>query len=128
MIFLAIVFGWFAVRWQLGNMMAELTLPSDPNAREIAAMSKSLAPSDSLTSWLAPNVNNGMLTGDDVENPRNGFKQSGRLSPVDYRWWIELGRAYEEAEMAQAEQACLKAFEVAAAYTYPRWQLGNFYL
>ena len=129
MILFAIVFGWFAVRWQLGNMMAELTLPSDPNAREIAALSKSLAPSDSLTSWLTANTKKGILTGDETENPLNDFKQAARLSPFDYRWWIELGRAYEQAEKAEpAEQAYLKAIEVAPAYTYPRWQLGNFYL
>ena len=129
MIIFAIVFGWFAVRWQLGNMMAELTSPSDPNAREIAVLSKSLAPSDSLTSWLTANTKRGFLSEDDPEHPLNDFKQTVRLSPFDYRWWIELGRAYEQAEKSEAaEQAYLKAIEVAPAYTYPRWQLGNFYL
>lgn len=128
MILVAVVFGWFAVRWQLGNMLAELTLPSDPNAREIAALSKSLAPSDSLTSWLAANTKRSAVAGEDPENPLNDFQQAVRLSPFDYRWWIELARAYEQAEKEQAEQAYLKAVEISPAYTYPRWQLGNFYL
>lgn len=128
MIVFAIVFGWFAVRWQLGNMLAELTSASDPNAGEIAALSKSLAPSDPLTHWLSANTKRG-FSADDAENPLNDFQQAVRLSPFDYRWWIELGRAYEQGEKAeQAERAYLKAIEVAPAYTYPRWQLGNFYL
>lgn len=129
MIIFALVFGWFAVRWQLGNMLAELTSPSDPNAREVAALSKSLAPSDSLTNWLTANTKRGAWAEYDPENPINDFKQTVCLSPFDYRWWIELGRAYEQGEKAElAEQAYQRAIAVAPAYTYPRWQLGNFYL
>lgn len=129
MIVFAIIFGWFAVRWQLGNMLAELTSASDPNAVEIAALSKSLAPSDPLPHWLSANTKRSFSADDDAENPLNDFRQAVRLSPFDYRWWIELGRAYEQSEKAEAaERAYLKAIEVAPAYTYPRWQLGNFYL
>lgn len=129
MILFALIFGWFAVSWQLGNMLAELTLPSEPNAGELAALSRSLAPSDPLTSWLAASTKRGVLTGENPENPINDFIQTVRLSPFDYRWWIELGRAYEQAEKPElAEQSYLKAIEIAPAYTYPRWQLGNFYL
>ncbi len=129
MIVFAVVFGWFAASWQLGNMLAELTLPSEPNAEELAALSKSLAPSDPLTSWLTANTKRGVLTEENPENPINDFKQTVRLSPFDYRWWIELGHGYEQAENPElAEQAYLKATRTAPAYTYPRWQLGNFYL
>lgn len=129
MIIFAMAFGWFAIRWQLGNMIAELTSPAEPNAKELAALARSFAPSDSLTSWLAANTKRGGLTGENAENPLEDFIQTVRLSPFDYRWWIELGRGYEQAEnIAMAEQSYLKAIEVAPAYTYPRWQLGNFYL
>ncbi len=129
MILFAIVFGWFAIRWQLGNMMAELTSLSEPNAKELAALARSFAPSDSLTSWLVANTKRSGLTGEDPENPLEDFMQTVRLSPFDYRWWIELGRGYEQAEnIEMAEQSYLKAIGIAPAYTYPRWQLGNFYL
>jgi tetratricopeptide (TPR) repeat protein len=52
-----------------------------------------------------------------------------RLSPYDYRWWVELGRAREQSTTPElAEAAYLRAVELAPTYTYPHWQLGNFYL
>ncbi|HXH68743.1 MAG TPA: tetratricopeptide repeat protein, partial [Pyrinomonadaceae bacterium] len=52
-----------------------------------------------------------------------------KLSPNDFRWWIELGRAYEQAENIEgAEKAFVKAVNLAPNYTFPHWQLGNFYL
>ncbi len=129
LILIAIGFGWFAASRQLGNMLAELTSPSEPNAGELALLAKSLAPSDPLTSWLVANTKRGGLTAGNSENPLDDFMQTVRLSPFDYRWWIELGRGYEQAESYEsAERSYLKAIELAPAYTYPRWQLGNFYL
>lgn len=129
LIIFALVFGWFAVRWQLGNMLAELTMPSEPNAEEIAALSRSLAPSDPLTSWLTANTKRSGVTGDNSDDLLGDLREAVRLSPFDYRWWVELGRGYEQAEKPEmAEQAYLKAIEIAPEYTYPRWQLGNFYL
>ncbi|MDQ3180660.1 MAG: carbohydrate binding domain-containing protein, partial [Acidobacteriota bacterium] len=50
-------------------------------------------------------------------------------SPNDFRWWIELGRAREQAENYEAaEKAFQKAVELAPNYTFPHWQFGNFYL
>jgi len=51
-VILALVFGWFAVRWQLGNMLAELTVPTAPNAQGIARLATSFAPRDPLANWL----------------------------------------------------------------------------
>lgn len=129
MMIFALIFGWFAVRWQLGNMMAELTLPSEPNAREIAAVAHSLAPSDPLTRWLLTSSEREALTDQRIENLLDGYIETVRLSPFDYRWWVELGRAFEQADKAEeAERAYLRAIDIAPGYTYPHWQLGNFYL
>jgi tetratricopeptide (TPR) repeat protein len=57
------------------------------------------------------------------------FEAVVQKSPHDYRWWVELGRAREQAEdITGAEKAFLRAIEVAPNYTYPHWQAGNFYL
>ena len=32
----ALVFAWFAVRWQLGDLLGELTPPNQPDVREVA--------------------------------------------------------------------------------------------
>jgi tetratricopeptide (TPR) repeat protein len=128
-IIFVLVFAWFAVRWQFGNMLADLTTANDPNGKEIAALAVNLAPSDPLTNWLVASTKKDTFTADVISETAKSFENVTRLSPYDYRWWVELGRAREQAEEFDlAEKAYLRALEVAPNYTYPHWQLGNFYL
>lgn len=127
-ILFALVLGWFGVRWQLGDLLASLTPPTDPNASALAALAFSLAPANPLSSWLKAS------TGEDVSTESNisameRFEQTVRLAPYDYRWRVELGRALEQDEHAdEAESEFKRAIELAPSYAYPRWHLGNFYL
>jgi tetratricopeptide (TPR) repeat protein len=122
-IILALVFGWLAIRWQLGNMLAELTLPTEPNAEDAARLAISFAPDDPLANWLFANTKT--ATNDSAE----GLEKVVKLSPNDFRWWVELGRAREQAENYEAaEKAFQKAVQLAPHYTFPHWQFGNFYL
>lgn len=120
-----LAFGWFAVRRQIGNMLAELTSPFDANVKTKAQAALALAPTDPSATWLFVNTNN---SGDN-QNSEINLAQVVRLSPADFRWWIEYGRGREQAgDAANAERALLKAVELAPEYTFPHWQLGNFYL
>lgn len=128
-VLLALVFGWFAIRWQLGNMLAELTVATDPNAKAIAALAVNLAPSDPITNWFAANLDADLFTPENAEKSLQAYEKAVRLAPHDFRWWIQLGRAYEQTEKDEkAEKAFLYAVELAPNYTFPHWQLGNFYL
>lgn len=128
-VLIALLFGWFAVRWQLGNMLAELTQPNDPNAKEIAQFALNLSPNDPMANWLNASTKKNVFNPDALNQTAESFARVVKLSPNDYRWWVELGRAREQAEdFAAAEKSFLRAAEIAPAYTYPRWQLGNFYL
>ncbi len=121
---ISLIFGWFAVRWQLGNLLADITNPNEPNANRTAELAKSFAPNDPMTNWLLASIKK-------ESNPEytEGFEKVIRLSPNDYRWWIQLGRAYEQANKSkEAEKAFVRAVEIAPTYTFPHWQLGNFYL
>jgi len=129
LILTALVFGWFGVRWQLGNMLAELTAPNDPNAKEIAALALRLSPGDPLANWLFAGAKKNNFTSEAVLATAKNYEQVARLSPNNSNWWVELGRAREQAEEAEAaEKAYRRAVEIAPNYTYPHWQLGNFYL
>ncbi len=129
MILGALIFGWFAVRWQMGNMLAQLTTAADPNAKEIAELAVNLAPRDPLSNWLLADTKREVFSPDAESAIANNYKTVVKLSPNDFRWWVELGRAYEQAEdNREAEKAYLRAVELAPFYTYPHWQLGNFYL
>jgi tetratricopeptide (TPR) repeat protein len=97
--------------------------------RPIAAFAVSLAPSDPIANWFAASTEKDIFTPEKVEKSIAQYENAVRLAPNDFRWWIELGRAYEQAERPEkAETALLRAVELAPHYTFPHWQLGNFYL
>ena len=125
----ALLLAWFGVRWQIGNMLGELTLPSAENSLEIAEAAVGLAPRDPLPRWLLATKQKEDFTAESVDASIRNFEETVRRSPWDFRWWIELGRAYEQAERtAEAERAFKRAVELAPAYTFPQWQIGNFFL
>ncbi len=128
-IVIALAFAWFGVRWQVGSMLGELTQPSQENALEVAQAAISLAPGNPQPRWLlATKMKEEFDEASIAESIRN-FQEAVRRSPKNYRWWIELGRAYEQAERyEEAERSFKQAVELAPAYTFPQWQIGNFLL
>jgi hypothetical protein len=128
-IFFALVFAWLAIRWQIGNMLAEFTTSSEPNVQTIAGFSAAFAPGDPMANWFFASSEKDVFTPEKLAASLEKYEKVVRLAPYDYRWWIELGRAREQAEdAAGAEAAFRRAVELAPAYTYPHWQAGNFYL
>lgn len=128
-IIVLLVFVWFSVRWQLGSMLAELTQPSEPNAAQIAPLARRLAPHDPMAAYLAASKEKENFSAESIDRSVRMFEELVRLSPYDFRWWIELGRAYEQAEQIdKAEMAFNQAVQLAPTYTFPHWQFGNFYL
>lgn len=126
-IFFALLFAWFSVRWQFGNLFASMTSPASENAKEISVVANGLSPGDPWAKWLQASVEKDIFTPEKIEKSVSLYEDVVRLSPYDYRWWIELGRAYEQAEkLPQAESAFKKAVELAPNYAYPHWQYGNF--
>ena len=82
-----------------------------------------------MPNWLAATKEKENFSPAGNENSVRMFETVVRLSPYDFRWWIELGHAYEQAEQIdRAEAAFKRAVELAPAYTFPHWQFGNFYL
>jgi hypothetical protein len=125
----ALGMGWYAFSREIGNMMTEVTEPTDPNAKEAANAALWLAPRDPFVNWLFATAENDSFVPEKTEASLRNFENVVRLSPHDYRWWIELGRVREQADLpAECEKALKRAIELAPTYSYPRWQLGNFYL
>ncbi len=57
------------------------------------------------------------------------LQRAVQASPRDYRFWLELGRAYESSgELLRAELALRRATELAPRHFEPRWVLANFRL
>jgi tetratricopeptide (TPR) repeat protein len=130
MVFLLAAAAWsyFAVRWYTGNTLAEYFNASGNDMR-VAEMARSLAPDDPLTHWRMAQVEQKSLPLDQQAQAIAEYEKAVSLSPNDYRFWMSLGTASEQAgETAKAEQALRRAVELAPSYSYPRWYLGNLLL
>ncbi|MGH9843661.1 MAG: tetratricopeptide repeat protein [Blastocatellia bacterium] len=57
------------------------------------------------------------------------LQRAASLSPRDYRFWLELGRAYDNTGEAERAEAALRhAVELAPRYFDARWTLAKFLL
>ena len=119
---------YFVVRWYIGNTLAEYFDPAGSNLR-VAEMAESMAPADPLTHWRVAQVQQKSLPLDQQAQSLVEYERAVNLSPNDYRFWMALGTASEQAgDTAKAERALKQAVALAPAYAYPRWYLGNLFL
>lgn len=124
----AAVWSYFVVRWYIGNTLAEYFDPAGNNL-QVATMAASLAPDDPLTRWRLAQVTFKNLPLDQQAQAIAEFEKAVKLSPNDYRFWMALGTASEQAgDRVKAEQALKRAVELAPSYSYPHWYLGNLLL
>ena len=122
------VWSYFVVRWYIGNTLAEYFNPTESNLR-VAEMARSLAPNDPLTHWRVAQVEQKSLPLDQQAQSLAEYEKAIALSPNDYRFWMALGTASEQAgDPAKAERALKQAVALAPAYAYPHWYLGNLFL
>ncbi len=127
LIICALLFCWFAVRWQIGNMISGLTPSNDPGAAQAASFARSFAPSDPQPYWLAAAKMRDDFLPESTARAAEMMVEAVRRGPQDYRWWVELGRSFEQADQFyKAEAAFQRAIEIAPEYTFPRWQFGNY--
>lgn len=122
-------FCWFAVRTQIGSLLAEVTSPSRDDALDVAEFAADLAPRDPRPPWLAATKLRQSFTPADLERSVSLLEEATRLAPNDYLMWTELARGYEQSErFDDAERALRRSIELAPAYAIPHWQMGNFLL
>lgn len=126
---LVLLGAWFAVRWYIGNTMADFAPDADEGGIETTHSAINFAPSDPLVYLAAANLEMSTLDPSRRTEAVKLYEQSVRLSPNDYRLWLALGRAREQAgDGAGGEKALKRAIELAPAYSYPHWYLGNLLL
>lgn len=122
------VWSYYVVSWYLGNTLAEYSNPAD-NTLNVPQMAVSMAPDDPLPHWRIAQISQRILPLDQQGPAVAEYEKAVSLSPYDYRFWMSLGRAQEQAgDAAKAEQALKRAIALAPAYAYPHWYLGNLYI
>ena len=124
----AAVWSYFAVRWYIGNTLAEYFNPAQNNMR-VAEMAVEFAPNDPLTHWRMAQVSQKLLPLDQQSHAIAEYERAVVLSPNDYRFWMALGTAHEQTgDSVKGEQALRRAVALAPSYSYPHWYLGNLLL
>lgn len=124
----ALTLSWFVVRWYLGNTIAEY-LNSEQPQLETARMAVAWAPSDPLPHWRLAKLIQSSLPSDQIPQAVAEYEKAVSLAPNDYRFWMDLGAALEQAgDSNRAEKAMREAVKLAPSYSYPSWHLGNLLL
>ena len=122
------VWSYFAVRWYIGNTLAEYFNPA-PTDLKVANMAVEFAPKDPLTHWRLAQVSQKLLPLDQQAHAIAEYERAVILSPNDYRFWMALGTAHEQmGDSAKGELPLKRAVALAPSYSYPRWYLGNLLL
>ncbi|HEU4768692.1 MAG TPA: hypothetical protein VFS77_15020 [Pyrinomonadaceae bacterium] len=125
LLIVAAIASYYVVRWYTGNTLAEYFNTAQNNLR-VAELAVSLAPKDPLTHWRIAQVTQKLLSFDQQAQSLAEYERAVSLSPNDYRFWMALGTAREQAgESAKAEEALRRAVALAPSYAYPHWYLGN---
>jgi tetratricopeptide (TPR) repeat protein len=126
---LALLGAWFAVRWYVGNTVAEYSPDVTQGGIEMARMAVRWAPGDPLTHWRLASLEEKVFSAENMAAAVNEYREAVRLSPNDYRYWTELGRALEASgDRDSGEKALRRAVELAPAYSHPHWYFGNLLL
>ncbi len=127
-VLLALAVSWFVVRWYLGNTIAEYLVP-DPSQLETGRMAVSWAPNDPLPHWRLGKLLQNNFPSDQIPLAVAEYEKAVSLSPNDYRFWMDLGAALEQAgDSDRAEKVLRQAVKLAPSYSYPSWHLGNLLL
>ncbi|MBA2734133.1 MAG: tetratricopeptide repeat protein, partial [Acidobacteria bacterium] len=127
---LSLLFSWYAVRWYIGDFVAEFA-PKMEEERQLdtALAAMRLAPNDPWTHWVVAGLKKRTILPEDLEDALHHYEEAVRLSPYDYRFWMDLGRTREDVgDRAGGEKALRRAVELAPSYAYPHWYLGNLLL
>jgi tetratricopeptide (TPR) repeat protein len=125
---LALAGSWFVIRAYIGSTMAEY-LSSEEAGLAMPRRAVAFAPRDPHAHWRLAAIMERRLPADQLPQALAEFEKAASLSPNDYRFWMDFGTALEQAgEVERAEKALRRSVELAPAYAYPRWYLGNLLL
>jgi hypothetical protein len=126
---LALLCGWFSVRWLLGNTISEAASTGENPNMDLTRMAVRWAPSDPFVYWRLGVLAQREFNANNLDETARDFQTAVQLSPNDFRYWDELGRALEVIGNTEgAELALRRSTELAPAYSYPRWHYGNLLL
>jgi len=126
----ALAASWYALRWGVGDTMAEyapVSYEADPAAAfETAEAAARLAPEDPLAHLTLARLYRVSFDPEDLPRSLAEYERAAALAPNDYLVWTEMGRARASFGDAEGGVAALRrAVALAPNYAEPRWHLAN---
>ncbi|HEX3559026.1 MAG TPA: tetratricopeptide repeat protein [Pyrinomonadaceae bacterium] len=126
----ALAASWYALRWGVGDTMAEyapVSYETNPTAAfETAEAAARLAPDDPLSHLTLARLYRVSFDPDELPRSLAEYERAASLAPNDYLIWMEMGRARASAGDAEGGVVALRrAVALAPNYAEPRWHLGN---
>ncbi len=116
-----ILAAWYFTKWGMANSAA-----GRADDVEIAAYLTELAPDDPQTHYAAAVLLEKSFDPDDIRKTLKELETAVAVSPNNYLYWFELGRARERSGDADgAERALRRALALAPNYSRVQWALGN---
>jgi len=125
---------WTVVRTAFGSSLmifAQRAAEITPESRvEAAQVARKYAPEDPVVRYGAGGILmntastelNEKLMNDAVDE----LRLAAKLSPLDYRMWLSLGRGLDrQGKGSEAQQAFERAIQLAPNHFDPHWALGN---
>ena len=121
-IFVVVVY--FFAKWFFAN-----TIAGHADIQQVADLAIDLAPGDPEAHLSSAILYDKSFVLSDLPKSVAEYEQTVALSPNDFRWWFELGKARERNGDAQGAEAALrKSLELAPNYSQVQWTLGNILL
>ena len=100
-----------------------------PVPRELLVTARELEPGNPETNRLLAVYTMDVQNPPDFRESRALLDRAVALGPNRMQTWVDLGRNYElTGDIADAEQAYLRAGAIAPAFWKPQWALGNLYI
>jgi len=127
-VILAVLGSWYVVHWYIGDTIAEYSVDVEGGV-DLAQLAVKWAPADPFAHFMLGDLEQRDFNLDNLANAVREYETAVTLAPNDYRYWMALGRALEASgDTNEAERVLRHVVELAPAYSYPRWHLGNLLL
>ena len=115
---------YFFAKWFFAN-----TIAGHADIQQVADLAVDLAPNDPETHLSSAILYDKGFVFSDLPKSVAEYEKTVALSPYDFRWWFELGKARERNGDAEGAEAALrKSLELAPNYSQIQWTLGNILL
>ncbi len=123
---LCVVIAWSFAKWNFANASSMRIDTTRPESKIIVDWLINAAPDDPQPHYAAAFLYEATFDPDDLTRSLTEYETATALSPNNYVWWLNLGKARDRSgDESGAESAFRKSLELAPTYAAVQWAYGN---